>query len=172
VATRGIAQAGRFTRQAVIAAARSARAAARALASLRWRGEAPRPEPQKVEEVETDPNAEELRHAQQRLAAKKRRLGDEHPDVAAELHLIGALHHEAGRYGEAVASYNEALVIRERTLGPNHCEVAAALEDLAATRREQGDSQEADALLERAGQIHAIYEEMLLQGEAAAARSA
>lgn len=153
-------RAARLTWVAARAAARSAHAASRWLASLRSPEPPPRPtaEQDTIEKVLDDPTAEQLRRAEHRLMAKEQRLGYERPEVAAELHLIGALHHEAGRYDEAAAFYTKALAIRERTLGPDHPEVAAALEDLAAARREAGDVREAEVLLLRARTIHELRE--------------
>lgn len=149
-------RAARLTWVAARAAARSGRAAARWLASLRTPAPLalPADEQETIEPVLDDPVAEQLRRAEHRLTAKEQRLGYTRPEVAAELHLIGALHHEAGRYGEAAAFYTKALAMSERTLGLDHPEVAATLEDLAAVRREMGEVVEADALLLRARAIH------------------
>jgi tetratricopeptide (TPR) repeat protein len=150
----------RASRALIRGAARSARAAAHALAALR-RPPAPppvTPADEPIDKVLEDPVAEQLRRAEHRLTAKEQRLGPERPEVAAELHLIGALHHQAGRYAEAAAFYTRSLAIRERTLGPDHPEVAAALEDLAAVRTETGNLQEAELLLSRARRIHALRE--------------
>jgi tetratricopeptide (TPR) repeat protein len=110
--------------------------------------------PQEMEApLAPDPVSDELRLAQQRLANREAAFGFNHPDVASELHFIAALHHEAGQYATAVASYSMALAIRERTLGPDHPEVASTLEDLAAARRDDGEPEEADRLLARAQEI-------------------
>jgi hypothetical protein len=62
------------------------------------------------------------------------------------------MHHDAGRYTEAVAFYGAALAIRER-LDPDHPELAAVLEDLAAARQDEGESAESETLMARANQI-------------------
>lgn len=98
-----------------------------------------------------------LRQALARLATREYAYGANHPDVASELHLIGALHHEGGRYDEALAYYGQALAIRERTLSPEHPELASTLEDLAATRQAQGESAEAEQLLTRARHLRVRY---------------
>jgi tetratricopeptide (TPR) repeat protein len=77
--------------------------------------------------------------------------------VASELHFIGALHHEAGRYDEALAYYGLALTIRERTIAPDHPELVSTLEDLAATRHAQGEAAEAEQLLARAQRLRLQY---------------
>jgi hypothetical protein len=107
------------------------------------------PEPIVPKELVSD----DLDRAKSRLGAKQLTLGYDHPDVAAELHFIGAIYHDAGRYAEAVGFYGAALAIRERALGPDHPEVASTLEDLAAARREDGEAEEADVLLARANRI-------------------
>ena len=101
-------------------------------------------EPQQAT-VEPDPPDEMLRQAEQRLAATERTLGYEHPSVADELQLIGALHHERANYTEALAFYEAALGIQRRTLGPNHPAVAATAADVEAARRNELESQEAEA---------------------------
>ena len=87
----------------------------------------------------------EIELARLRLAARESARGFNDPDVASELHLLGALEHEVGRFNEALALYSTALLIRQRTLGSDHPEVAATLEDLEAARRDEADSEtEAD----------------------------
>jgi hypothetical protein len=108
--------------------------------------------------AEAEPVDEDLVRAESRLAAKQNTLGYYHPDVAAELHLIGAIHHDAGRYTEAVAFYGASLAIRERVLEPTHPEVASVLEDLAVARRDQGEASEAESLTARAKQIRRARE--------------
>jgi tetratricopeptide (TPR) repeat protein len=104
-----------------------------------------------------------LRQALLRLAAREYAFGARHPDVASELHFIGALHHEAGRYDEALAYYGLALAIRERTLPPDHPELASTLEDLAATRLAQGEAAEAERLLARAQRLRLEYRRLNAQ---------
>ncbi|MGH2472321.1 MAG: tetratricopeptide repeat protein [Candidatus Limnocylindria bacterium] len=89
----------------------------------------------------SDRNGHDLELALLRLAARESARGFNHPDVASELHLVGALHHEAGRYNEALAFYSTALVIRQRTLGRDHPEVASTLVDLEAARRDEADEE-------------------------------
>jgi tetratricopeptide (TPR) repeat protein len=121
------------------------------------------PEPEATPEVDDagrdDPS---LRQALARLATREYAYGANHPDVASELHFIGALHHEGGRYDEALAYYGQALAIRERTLSSDHPELASTLEDLAATRQAQGESAEAEQLLTRARHLRVRYRSPLL----------
>jgi len=94
-------------------------------------------------------NSREIHLARLRLAARESARGFNHPDVASELHLLGALEHEAGRFNEALALYSTALGIRERTLGRHNPEVAATLADLNAARRDEAENEtEAQQLAE------------------------
>jgi tetratricopeptide (TPR) repeat protein len=119
------------------------------------------PSPETTEEaVESRPDDPDVRQALLRLAAREYAFGPRHPDVASELHFIGALHHEAGRYDDALAYYNLALAIREHTLSSDHPELAATLEDLAATREAQGEAAEAEQLLARAQRLRRQYRQL------------
>jgi tetratricopeptide (TPR) repeat protein len=89
----------------------------------------------------SDRNDHDIDLALLRLAARESARGFNHPDVASELHLLGALHHEAGRYNEALAFYATALAIRQRTLGRDHSELASTLVDLEAARRDEADEE-------------------------------
>lgn len=112
--------------------------------------------------LEMDPDDPGLRQALLRLATREDAYGANHPNVASELHFIGALHHEGGRYDEALAYYGQALAIRERTLSSDHPELASTLEDLAATRQAQGEAAEAEQLLTRARHLRVRYRSPLL----------
>ena len=104
----------------------------------------PEPAEPRPTEVELGSPLELLHKAQQRLAAAEKTLGYDHPSVAAELHLIGAFHHERANYTDALAFYEAALAIQRRTLGPGHPAVAATAADVMAARRDELDSDEAD----------------------------
>jgi tetratricopeptide (TPR) repeat protein len=56
----------------------------------------------------------------------------------------------AGKYAEAVARGEQALVLREAVLGGTHPEVARCLDLLGALQRMQGNFDRAEPLLERA----------------------
>jgi tetratricopeptide (TPR) repeat protein len=114
------------------------------------------------EVLDVDRDDPALRQALLRLATREDAFGANHPNVASELHFIGALHHEGGRYDEALAYYGQALAIRERTLSPDHPELASTLEDLAATRQAQGEAAEAEQLLTRAQRLRIRYRSPLL----------
>jgi tetratricopeptide (TPR) repeat protein len=114
------------------------------------------------EVLDIDRDDPALRQALLRLATREDAYGANHPNVASELHFIGALHHERGRYNEALAYYGQALAIRERTLSSDHPELASTLEDLAATRQAQGEAAEAEQLLARARRLRVRYRSPLL----------
>ena len=119
------------------------------------------PSPETADDaVESRPDDPDVRQALLRLAAREYAFGPRHPDVASELHFIGALHHEAGRYDDALAYYNLALAIREHTLSSDHPELASTLEDLAATREAQGEATEAEQLLARAQRLRLQYRQL------------
>ena len=119
------------------------------------------PSPDTTQEaVEGRPDDPDLRRALLRLASREDAFGPRHPDVASELHFIGALHHEAARYDDALAYYNLALAIREHTLSSDHPELASTLEDLAATREAQGEAAEAEELLARAQRLRLQYRQL------------
>jgi len=76
----------------------------------------------------------------------RRRLGDNHPDVATSLNNLAALYNSQGRYKEAEPLYLEALDLRKRLLGDNHPDVAQSLNNLAVLYRSQGRYKEAEPL--------------------------
>ena len=54
------------------------------------------------------------------LAATKKLLGAEHPDVATSLNNLAGLYRSQGRYEEAEPLYQMAVAIAERSLGAEH----------------------------------------------------
>ena len=84
------------------------------------------------------------------LALDERALGAEHPDVAEDLSLLGALLADAGRAAEAEAAYRRALAVLEKALGPEHPETAGALTRIAALCDAGQRRDEAEGLLRRA----------------------
>ena len=76
----------------------------------------------------------------------RRRLGDNHPDVATSLNNLAALYNSQGRYKEAEPLYLEALDLRKRLLGDNHPDVGQSLNNLAVLYRSQGRYKEAEPL--------------------------
>ncbi|MBW4426848.1 MAG: tetratricopeptide repeat protein [Nostoc desertorum CM1-VF14] len=83
---------------------------------------------------------------QQCLEATKKRLGEEHPDVAQSLNNLAELYYFQGRYSEAEPLYIQALALRRKLLGEEHSDVATSLDNLAALYYSQGRSSEAEPL--------------------------
>ncbi|TRU33805.1 MAG: tetratricopeptide repeat protein [Microcystis aeruginosa Ma_MB_F_20061100_S20] len=80
------------------------------------------------------------------LAVTRRRLGEEHPDVATSLNNLADLYRSQGRYEEAEPLYLQALELRKRLLGDNHPDVATSLNNLALLYSSQGRYTEAEPL--------------------------
>jgi tetratricopeptide (TPR) repeat protein len=76
-----------------------------------------------------------------------RRLGEEHPDVAASLNNLADLYKSQGRYEEAEPLYLQALELYKRLLGDNHPSIANSLNNLAVLYPYQGRYEEAEPLL-------------------------
>ncbi|BAY62632.1 NB-ARC domain-containing protein [Calothrix brevissima NIES-22] len=80
------------------------------------------------------------------LEASKKRLGEEHPDVATSLNNLAFLYPSQGRYSEAEPLYIQALALTRKLLGEEHPDVATSLNNLAALYRSQGRYSEAEPL--------------------------
>ena len=80
----------------------------------------------------------------------KKRLGLEHPHVAASLNNLALLYHATGRYSEAEPLYLQALELYKRLLGDNHPDVAQSMNNLAGLYESTGRYSEAEPLLEQA----------------------
>ena len=74
--------------------------------------------------------------------------GQESPEAAATLHLIGTLNQDWGRYEEAEASYRGALAIQREQLEPNAPELAATLNHLGWLLSNLNRASEATDVLE------------------------
>lgn len=85
-----------------------------------------------------------------RLVAIKRRLGDEHPEVASVVANLALVHEALQRYDSAETLWRCALVIRERSLPDDSPAVSMAREHLADMCATNGRPEEAIALRERA----------------------
>jgi tetratricopeptide (TPR) repeat protein len=85
-----------------------------------------------------------------RLVAIKRRLGDEHPEVASVVANLALVHESLQRYDSAETLWRCALVIRERSLPDDSPAVSMAREHLADMCAANGRPEEAIALRERA----------------------
>ena len=87
------------------------------------------------------------------MAIWERRLGENHPAVAAECTRLAALYRRLGRMNEAESSYRRALAIMEKTNGPDHPEVATTLLNYAGLLRQMKRKGEAQRMEERARAI-------------------
>ena len=83
------------------------------------------------------------------LAIRRREQGDDHPDVASDLHGLGELFTRLAEYEKAERFYQEALMIREKVFGPDNVAVARTLGSLATLYRQQGKYAEAIPPLKR-----------------------
>jgi tetratricopeptide (TPR) repeat protein len=83
----------------------------------------------------------------------QRRLGKNHPDVAAALNNLALLYYSRGDYGRAEPLYQRSLKIDEQTLGEDHPGVATDLNNLALLYKKQGNLEAAEPLLKRALEI-------------------
>lgn len=84
------------------------------------------------------------------LGLLQKRLGKNHPDVAAALNNLALLHYSRGNYDAAEPLYERSLKIDEQILGPDHTGVATDLNNLALLYKKQGDLEKAEPLLKRA----------------------
>ncbi|GCA68575.1 regulatory protein AfsR [Microcystis aeruginosa NIES-2519] len=82
----------------------------------------------------------------QRLEVTRRRLGEEHPDVAYSLNDLALLYEHQGRHEEAEPLYLQALEFSQRRSGENHPSVATFLNNLAGLYEFQGKYEEAEPL--------------------------
>ncbi|MHC5736321.1 tetratricopeptide repeat protein [Nostoc sp.] len=82
----------------------------------------------------------------QGLKVTKKRLGEEHPDVASILNNLAGLYSSQGRYSEAEPLYLQTLELRQRLLEEGHPNVVASLNNLAELYRSQGIYSKAEPL--------------------------
>ncbi|MEH2125777.1 FxSxx-COOH system tetratricopeptide repeat protein, partial [Nostoc sp.] len=83
---------------------------------------------------------------EQCLEVTKKRLSEEHPDVAGSLNNLAELYRSQGRYSEAEPLYIQALALRRKLLGEEHPDVAGSLNNLALLYYSQGRYSEAEPL--------------------------
>ncbi|AFY41701.1 tetratricopeptide repeat protein [Nostoc sp. PCC 7107] len=83
---------------------------------------------------------------EQCLEITKKRLGEEHPDVATSLNNLADLYYSQGRYSEAEPLCIDALALTLKLLGEEHPDVANSLNNLAELYRSQDRYSEAEAL--------------------------
>ena len=80
-------------------------------------------------------------------------LGRGHPDVAADLAVLGAVLYGQERHDEAEMVFNQALTAFQRHYGPDHYEVAVNLGNLAALYAATDRADQAQQCYERALEI-------------------
>jgi tetratricopeptide (TPR) repeat protein len=91
--------------------------------------------------------------AERGLALRIEHVGDDHPDVAADLNALSALYHLAGRFEDASEAGQRALAIFERCYGAEHFEVAMTCANLAVVAADQGNFGPAEELHQRSLRI-------------------
>eukprot|EP00873_Tetraselmis_striata_P033270 jgi/Tetstr1/453534/TSEL_040502.t1 len=84
------------------------------------------------------------------LDIREQQLGPRHPDTAACLNNLAALHQAKGDYSAAQPLMARALDIMEQQLGPRHPDTATSLNNLAELHRAKGDYAAAQPLMARA----------------------
>ena len=95
---------------------------------------------------------------EQCLEVTKKRLGEEHPDVAQSLNNLATLYQSQGRYSEAEPLFIQALAFRRNLLGEEHPDVATSLNNLANLYNYQGRYSQAEPLFIQA---LALYRKLL-----------
>jgi len=77
------------------------------------------------------------------LVIEEKSLGQDHPDVAANLNILAQLYYYQGRYEEALPLFQRSLAIQRKSLGQDHPDVAANLNNIAQIYSSQGRYAEA-----------------------------
>lgn len=80
------------------------------------------------------------------LEITKKRLGEEHPNVASSLNNLAYLYYCQGRYSQAEPIYIQALAFWRKLLGEEHPSVATSLNNLAGLYYSQGRYSDAEPL--------------------------
>ena len=78
------------------------------------------------------------------MEIREKALGQNHPDVAADITALAAILDGQKKYDEAEKLYQRALGIFQRVYGKNHYEIAISLNNLAAIAYQKGDYTEAE----------------------------
>ena len=89
------------------------------------------------------------------MAERRAVLGENHPDLAADLGALAGVRWNQGDRAGGLAFYEQALAVRERLLGRRHPDTARSLEQLARVRAAAHDAGRARDLYERAVAIFA-----------------
>ena len=86
----------------------------------------------------------------QALTLQEKRLGANHPDVAASLNYLAVLYFFQKKYVQAEYLFQSALAIYQETVGMAHCQVATLLSNLGKLSLIQGHNAQAEAFLQQA----------------------
>src|SRR5262249_34130310 len=87
---------------------------------------------------------------QQALAIFRRAYGDEHYDIAVNLHNLAAVRQAQARFAEAEALYRQVLAIKAKLFDADNVEIALTLHNLAAPHTAMARDDEAAVLFQRA----------------------
>jgi tetratricopeptide (TPR) repeat protein len=88
------------------------------------------------------------------LAARRKVLGEGHPDTAGSYNDVAYTLSAQGQYAQAQPLYEKALAIRRKVLGEGHPDTAESYNNLAYNLNVQGQYAQAQPLLEKALAIH------------------
>ncbi|MCJ7629250.1 MAG: serine/threonine-protein kinase, partial [Longimicrobiales bacterium] len=100
--------------------------------------------------IETEEYDEAERVLERALEIRRLKLGEDHPEVAITLGLLGQLHATLGDRPGAERYHREALAVQRRVYPGGHPDIARSLDQLAITVEVQGRSLEADSLYQEA----------------------
>ncbi|KAL2052027.1 hypothetical protein ABVK25_007719 [Lepraria finkii] len=92
---------------------------------------------------------EALQLTERVVEARKRTLGEEHPDTLGSMHSLAISYSEAGRVQEALQLTERVVEARKITLGEEHPNTLGSMHSLAISYSEAGRVQEALQLTER-----------------------
>lgn len=76
---------------------------------------------------------------EQALAARRRVLGEDHPDTLGSMHNLAETRRDLGDLDDARALHEQALAGRRQVLGDEYPDTLTSLNNLAAVRRELGE---------------------------------
>lgn len=77
------------------------------------------------------------------LDLREKVLGEEHPDTATSINIMGAIHHIQGNFERALEYYLKALAMREKVLGEEHPDTAGSYNNIGNIYTNQGDYEQA-----------------------------
>jgi tetratricopeptide (TPR) repeat protein len=92
------------------------------------------------------------------LEIRKGIYGEQHPEIASNLHNLAVLYSAKSEYEQAESYYLKALAIREKALGDSHPELLPILRNFAELMRRMERTVEAIALDERVQSLSATVE--------------